>query len=198
MNNKNIFIDCGTHFGEGLDFFINELKIDDKWEIHSFEANPKTYNHFSDKEKYKNLNCFFYNKAVSDKNDTVVFNRETPNGYPEEFMMGGGSSFMPIEEWNPWGTFKEGYCDSVEVESFDLSEFVNNLQGDNIFCKMDIEGAEFQVLEKMIENQTILKIKEIWIEFHEEFFKNPDPYRIRKSFILNKLNESGIKYHEWH
>lgn len=198
MNNKKIFIDCGTHFGEGLDFFIKELKIDKEWSIHSFEANPTTYTAFSDKEKYNHLDCLFYNLAVSDREEKVEFNRETPKGYPEEFMMGGGSSFMPIEEWNPWGTFKENYNNSIEVDSFDLSKFLTGLNSDNIFCKMDIEGAEFQTLEKMIADKTILNIKEIWIEFHEEFFANPEPYRIRKSLILKHLSEKGIKYHEWH
>jgi FkbM family methyltransferase len=200
MNNsdKKIFIDCGTHFGEGLDYFINRLGINETWQVHSFEANPSTYNAFTDKQKYQKLNCSFYNLAVSDKNGKVIFNRETPKNYPEEFMMGGGSSFMSIQEWNPWGTFKENYNNSVDVESFDLSEFVGKIDTNNIFCKMDIEGAEFQVLEKMIVDETILKVKEIWIEFHEEFFNNPNPYRIRKASILKYLSENGISFHEWH
>lgn len=198
MKNKKTFIDCGTHFGEGLDYFIKALNIDETWEVYSFEANPTTYNAFTNKQRYEKLNCSFYNLAVSDKKELVTFNRETPKNYPEEFMMGGGSSFMPIDQWNPWGTFKENYSNSVKVESFDLSEFVTNRDTKNIFCKLDIEGAEFQVLEKMIIDKTVLNIKEIWIEFHEEFFNNPKPYRSRKSSILKYLSENGITYHEWH
>lgn len=197
-NDKQIFIDCGTHFGEGLDYFIKRLGVDETWEIHSFEANPSTYNAFTDKQKYQKLACSFYNLAVSDSKGRVTFNRETPKNYPETFMMGGVSSFMPISEWNPFGTFKENYSNSVEVESFDLSEFISKIETDNIFCKMDIEGAEFQVLEKMITDKTILKVKEIWIEFHEEFFNNPKPYRIRKAAILKHLSENRIVFHEWH
>jgi FkbM family methyltransferase len=198
MENKKIFLDCGTHFGEGLDFFVYHLKVDENWEVHSFEANPTTFENFKDKSKYSHLNCKFYNLAVSDSSAPVMFNRETPSGYPEEFMMGGGSSFMPISEWNPWGTFKENYNNSIEVSALDFSEFVGTLGSDDIFCKMDIEGAEFQVLEKMIKDGTTTKIKEIWIEFHEGFFSNSYPYKIRKQFILNAFENLGIKYHEWH
>ena len=198
MNNKKIFIDCGTHFGEGLDFFIKKLEIDENWEIHSFEANPSTFEAFSDKNKYNNLQIKFYNLAVSDSDATVIFNRETPKNYPEEFMMGGGSSFMSIDEWNPWGTFKEGYNNSIEVKSLDLSNFIANLSSSNISCKMDIEGAEFQTLEKMIKDGSIKKIKNIWIEFHENFFSNPEPYKKRKHKILEELANNNISYSEWH
>jgi FkbM family methyltransferase len=198
MNNKKIFIDCGTHFGEGLDFFIKKLEINQDWEIHSFEANPTTFETFSDKSRYNHLQIKFYNLAVSDSDANVIFNRETPKNYPEEFMMGGGSSFMPIDEWNPWGTFKEGYNNSVEVRSLNLSNFINSLNSDNIYCKMDIEGAEFQTLEKMIEDGSIKKIKNIWIEFHENFFSNPAPYKKRKLKILEELSNNNVSYFEWH
>jgi FkbM family methyltransferase len=198
MINTNFFIDCGTHFGEGLDFFINHLKIDESWEVHSFEANPKTFESFPERSKYKNLKIEFHNLAVSDEDGHVIFNRETPKGFSEEIMMGGGSSFMSLDEWNPWGTFKESYTDSIKVASLDFDKFVSSLDSSNIFCKMDIEGAEFQVLEKMILSGSIEKIKKIWIEFHDNFFTNPEIYRNRKHKILNVLSEKNIEYVEWH
>lgn len=198
MTNKKFFIDCGTHFGEGLNYFIQHLQINNDWEIHSFEANPKTFESFPDRSRYDNLKITFHNLAVSDSDGYVIFNRETPKNYPEEFMMGGGSSFMPLDEWNPWGTFKESYNDSIEVRSLDFPKFIESLSPGDIYCKMDIEGAEFQVLEKMISDGSIKRIKKIWIEFHDNFFSNPIPYNEKKRKILEFLSENNIEYVEWH
>lgn len=198
---RNYFIDCGTHFGEGLSFFVQHLNIDNNWKIYSFEANPSTYKVFIDqnKKQFDHLDCKFVNKAVNNYDGKIIFNRETPKGYPSEFKMGGGSSIMPISEWNPWGTFTESYDDSVEVDCFDLSSFVNNITDyDKIYMKLDIEGAEFNVLEKMIKEETIKKIKCLWVEFHDTFFNNASPYTNRKHKIINFLQNNDIKLYEWH
>jgi hypothetical protein len=38
-----IFLDCGTHLGEGLKSHCQLLNIDENWQIYSFEANPYTF-----------------------------------------------------------------------------------------------------------------------------------------------------------
>ena len=42
-----IFIDSGTHFGEGLKAHVSLLNIDETWKIYCFEANPFTFDYLN-------------------------------------------------------------------------------------------------------------------------------------------------------
>ena len=59
------------------------------------------------------------------------------------------------------GNFKYQY----DVQCVDLSEFIKNnfAKEDNIIIKMDIEGSEYDTLEKMIDDGTIEYINIITI-----------------------------------
>jgi FkbM family methyltransferase len=197
MKNK-IFLDLGTHFGQGLNQFIHMLNIDDFWQIYSFEANPVTFNLFNGFKKYENtkLNIKFLNQVISAKNGKTIINVETP---PNEGETGMGSSIMELTEWNPWGgALGENFKTKYEIDCIDFSEFVNNFNDAEIFCKMDIEGAEFEVLEKMILNKSIFKINKIWIEFHDHFFVDKVSLYNRKLKIIDYFINHNINYELWY
>lgn len=197
---KNVFFDLGTHLGQGLSHFAEMLKINNTWEVASFEANPITYNNFSRTKLFteltNTLNVAFINKAVYIQDGSITINVETP---PNEGETGMGSSIMSLNEWAPWkGTTRQFFKTSYEVECVDFSKIVGEHKGKNIFCKMDIEGAEFLVLDKMIKDNTLSLIQEIWIEFHDHFFTNHQEYSDKKSQIVEYLELNKIKYHLWH
>ena len=54
---------------------------------------------------------------------------------------------------------------SIKIEAAKLAAEIT-IRGDIIFGKMDIEGAEYHVLPKMIKDGTIKYINEIYIEWH--------------------------------
>ena len=60
---------------------------------------------------------------------------------------------------------------------------------------MDIEGSEFFVLRQMIEEKTICKIKDIYIEFHERFMPNESSQS--RIDIINEITKLGTTVHEW-
>ena len=78
-----------------------------------------------------------------------------------------------------------------EVECFDFDKFISRLDGE-IIVKMDIEGAEFPILEKLIKTGNINKITRLYVEFHNYRYKDGDS---RRTAIINKLT---IPYEEWH
>ena len=195
---KKILLDLGTHFGQGLNQFINILKIDESWDIYSFEANPVTFKMFNGADVYKNsiFNIQFLNQAVSTKNGKTIINVETP---PNEGETGMGSSIIPLSDWNPWNdSLRQNFKSKYEIDSINFSEFTRSLGEAEIYCKMDIEGAEFDVLEKMINDNSINFIKEIWIEFHDHFFADKLTYSNRKNEIISFFNKNNIKYNLWH
>ena len=89
-----------------------------------------------------------------------------------------------------------GYEEKIKIPSINFSKFVSELPKDsNIICKMDIEGSEFPVLRHMIENNTITRIKEIYIEFHERFM--PLESSETKQKLVNDITDLGVIVHQW-
>ena len=49
----NVYIDCGTHLGQGIEAHINVWNIDQTWKIFGFEANPFTFTELLELKKLK-------------------------------------------------------------------------------------------------------------------------------------------------
>jgi hypothetical protein len=77
-----------------------------------------------------------------------------------------------------------------EVECIDFSKFLKQFEGQEIIVKMDIEGAEYDILEKMIKDGTDKLVKEFWIEWHISKFPE-------KIHIQNNLKKK-INWKNWH
>lgn len=192
---KNIFLDCGTHLCEGIVDFYNRGIINDTYEIHTFEANPAC--NIEDRIKQLPLNIIPYNKAVWIEDGIVLFNQEHHKKYNTGSPTDG---YSDIDGWassvDGIGFYYRGYEDKIEIPSIDFSKFVSELPSDaNIKCKMDIEGSEFYVLRKMIQEKTICKIKEIYIEFHERYM--PAESEHTRQQIINDITQLGVKVHLW-
>ena len=197
---KKVHLDLGTHYGQGLNQFISMLNIDKSWQVYSFEANPITYQNFIKSNHYKNLlnhtNLIVINKAVYNKDTILNFNTEY--SADRGIRDGMASTLMRIDDWKPNIDNKHNFTSSTSVECIDLARFVDEIDADTITCKMDIEGAEFDVLEHLIATQTILKFQSLWIEFHNLFFTDKNLYFNKKNDIIQYLNKNNIRIYDWH
>jgi FkbM family methyltransferase len=165
---KKVYLDLGTHYGEGLREFIEMYKIDDSWEIHTFEANPNTYMKFLGDYLKLTPKVIAHNKAVYTNNGKHIFNFETYEPHNEN-NTGMGSSLFDVVPYVFGQSFTSG-----EVDCIDISEFVKNnfSEDDFILIKMDIEGAEYHVLDKMLKDGTVKYINDLYIEWHFIGFHN--------------------------
>ena len=68
-----------------------------------------------------------------------------------------------------------------------------------IIIKFDIESSEYDVLEKMIESNIILKIRKIYCEFHSKYMSCEDKreFRSREKKILRFIKKRGIEFEKW-
>lgn len=160
---KHIFIDCGYHLGEGLMEFTEFLKIDNNWEVHAFEPNPAcAIEKKISKHPFK-VNA--YDKAVWIRDEQLLFNQQhqdlanSPRAGSSNTLDGWGSHIADTHA-------KHLYTKSVSVNAVDFSKFVEQFAGHKVFCKMDIEGAEFSVLRHMMANNTLRIINVMWVEWH--------------------------------
>ena len=93
-----------------------------------------------------------------------------------------------------YATEREGlyeWHDDVEVETVDLSQWIkdNFSKEDFIVMKMDIEGAEYTVLPKLIEDGTASYINRAFIEWHDWVMGG---YSNKTAELQNQLKQNGV------
>ena len=150
---KKVFLDCGGNYGQSIDRFKRTSLYSPDFIIYSFEPNPIT------NVAYKNRqDIIFSDKAVWINDSTINFYISKRHKYV-------GSSLMAEKT--------SGHIDlehPIVVQTLDFSKWLidNFDKKDYILLKMDIEGAEYDVLEKMIKDGSINYINKMFIEFHSD------------------------------
>ena len=170
---KVLCIDCGAHAGLMSDIFL--------WcgaETHAFEPNP-TILPFLRRKFAKQISeglLILNPVAVSDSDSEM-----------DLFVDDGGVLSQGIRII---GESKE--MKSIQkVQVVDLIRYIKELGEVNIyFLKIDVEGAEFGILEKLISEDLHTKIKYIACETHERFFSDGEE-KMQK--IRKLIKEKGIK-----
>jgi FkbM family methyltransferase len=79
------------------------------------------------------------------------------------------------------------------ISLVDIREFVEkeNLRGDIKLISMNIEGAEYSLIERILDTKLINNIEILQIQFHRNI---PDAEAKRKTLISRILNTHDIKY----
>jgi FkbM family methyltransferase len=194
---KNIFLDCGTHFGQGLDYFIQNYNINESWHVETYEANPITYEIHKPNRKYDYVQ--YKNLAVNNYDGEIEINIECP-AYPHEVDTGMASSIITRDKWNPQDG-KLVFNKKTNIGCIDLSKYLkNNFDiNDFIICKLDVEGAEYDILKQLILDKTIDYIDLLFVEFHCSYFHNKEEILQIELFIKETLKKSNkTKLYEWH
>ena len=92
---------------------------------------------------------------------------------------------------------RDGFKKS-EVECFDFSEWLKQFKGDLIYIDMDIEGAEYDVLWKMINDNTIKLVHKLIYENHSHKFQLKNKERTiiyhKTTATENKLKELNVDF----
>lgn len=167
-----IFIDAGFWEGRALEIYKQKGLVDDSWTIYAFEPNPVLdVQHDIDRI---GLPVKFIKKAVWTEDGRKTFKI---SGRPDAASLTGTS----------------GHGDSqiVRVQTIDFSKFVSNLPNEPIICNMDIEGAEFFILPKMIEDGSIDKIDILEVEFHHRLMA--DYEKSDSENIITELYRHNVK-----
>lgn len=138
-------IDIGCHKGEILDIF---LKYASEGKHYAFEPIPQMYNILID--KYKNMNCVIKSIALSNHIGKSTFNYVKSNP--------AYSGLLKREYKN-----ENEYIETITVTTDTLDNIIPPTESVSMI-KIDVEGAELQVLEGAIE--TIKRTKPLIIFEH--------------------------------
>ena len=168
----DVVVDCGAHIGEISQHFIDRGAV-----VHAFEPHPEAFAKLS--SRFRNVpNVHCYNQAVSKEAGQLKLFLT-----PEDGGMGAVQASSLMAEKDNISTDRY-----VEVEAIRLADFLAAL-GHVRFLKMDIEGAEYDVLPDMIDQGVQSNIDYIVVETHER----SDGLKAKHTALLEKISANGIK-----
>jgi len=150
---RKVFIDCGSWYGNSIAKFRSIYEDWQEYDIYAFEANKEV--------------CSVGEKAIQ---DVTWINAGVWDSNCERTLRTG------IGKWSESSTFfkhKKYSSDDREkmhqkVKCIDLAECIKGEfdRNDYIVLKMNIEGAEYRVLNKLIDTGVIDYINELYVDWH--------------------------------
>lgn len=158
-----IIIDCGSNIGLSVIFF---KKLYPSSKIIAFEPDPLIFRALKE-----NIASFNF-KDVQLNNKAVWINE----GKVDFSVEGAFSGRIPKGDES---------AKKIQVNTYDLSLLLEETEAD--FLKLDIEGAEYEVLIKC--GPLLKKVKHIFIEYHSHISEEQ-----RLDEILAVLRRNGFRY----
>ena len=145
---RKVFIDCGANKGFAIDGYRKKYDPEHDTEIIAFECFPECINFLQ--KKYSDITII--KKAVYTGEGLLQFNT--------------GTTTRSGTLRNDKRLFQTG--NSILVESIDFSAwmFENLNPDDNVTVCMDIEGAEYEIIPKLIKTGAIDLIDKFYVEWH--------------------------------
>ena len=154
LNKGSYVIDCGANVGEFTKLFLEKGFI-----VDAFEPDPIAINELKKKCKNnKNLNLFQSAVGLKDNTQKLFRYRKFDENDPYSTQ---GSSLLDYRS----GTNKP----FVEIKVIDFINHINKQKKEISLLKMDIEGSEIEILNKIIDLNIHDKIKYIFVETHKRF-----------------------------
>lgn len=169
---RKVFIDCGANNGCSVKLFSKVFSDYQEFSVYSFECSG-----------------VFYEQLVK-TGRTISFKEFHP--IKKAIWISEGK-----KKYNGWqfeDTKKEDDGDGVNC--IDISKFIidNFSKEDYIVFKIDIEGAEYKVIDKMFDDGSLSYINEFYGELHgpKKGYTESD-----NNNLLNKLYEFGLCMYNW-
>lgn len=178
----DIAIDCGANVGSVTDRIAKTGA-----RIFAFEPNPYAFEVLEKRfRSHPNVQCI--NKGVLDRSGTVRLYLHEQARY-DQVRWSVGSSMLEFKGNIDGSTF-------VDVEVIDLCGFITQLDSDVKFVKMDVEGVECQIINKLIDTKIIDRIGTLIAEMHDQ--KIPELRReveqLRKRLVREKLGNIHLNW----
>lgn len=182
ISHRDVCIDCGANIGK-----ITEIMSYAGATVYAFEPNPFAFKVLSGRfEGSENIHCI--NKGVLDHPDKMkLFLHE--NAEEDQITWSTGSSLLvnkPNVDINNY----------IDVEIIDLIQFIIDLNVPIKVLKLDVEGVEYPIINKIIDSGLIDNIQYIFVETHED--KIPELRKIAEE-TRKRIQIEGIQniYLDW-
>jgi len=181
---RHIFVDGGGYNGCSIRRFLKEFDCKGRFELVTFEPNERFAKCYSEFPKHSLIQA-----AVHDRDGSQHFFLD-----PED---GDGSTLFRnklTRETGGFGTLD--VANPVNVRTIDLSRWLRDhtTNFNYVILKLDVEGAEYDILEKMIRDRTIRRIKHLFVEWH---WNRVGISRERHEQLISALKRRNVAILEW-
>ena len=158
LDENSIVVDLGSYHG----CFALEIFKKFKCTVYSFEPLKQFYEY--SKFTIKKDKIKFFNYALGKSNDKEIL-----------YLNGDETSFFN----------KSNINEEIDIREF--NQAISDLDIKKIdLLKINIEGAEYDLLDHILENNIILKIKNLQIQFHSNIID----FKKRKKIITKNLSKT--------
>lgn len=184
LTTSDICIDGGANIGIFSDICLHQGGI-----VYSFEPDKMAFQVLS--EKYKDVsNIYIYNEAIWIEDCMMDF-YDCENDQYNYLDYSQGKSLIKNNLTNGLKHTTKHSVKSIDFVRFIKEKFINNnLQ--IYLLKLDIEGAEFEVLTKLIELDYHKHIRYILVETHENNIDNGSEKLEKLKKEIDKKNIENI------
>lgn len=143
---EGVILDIGANIGIATAYFKNKYP---HTRVVAIEASPINYRQLiKNIEANRFQDIITLNKFVSNRNKQIRFNHQK--------LKPGGSFGEGYKLGNP-SNFEQFYVDTIRI-----SDIIKSLK--NIVIKIDVEGAEYEILEDLALSKYVSEVLEITVE----------------------------------
>lgn len=172
----DIIIDAGANVGD-----VTSKCARTGATVHAFEPNPVCYEIL--KRRFALLpNVRTYNLGLMDKPCSLTLSTPVAHEQYDDIDTTVAASFVAPRSG-------EIEMRETEVECIDLAGFIRDLDRPVTLLKMDIEGAEVPVLNRMIDTGAIDDVQLAIVETHERF---SDQLAVATNALRERLSAAGM------
>ena len=167
---NSIIFDCGSNIGASIFYF---KKISPNAQIFSFEANPNIFEILQE-----NISSSGFQSVRL--HPVALYNEETELTF-----------YLGSKDKNLTGSILEGRGggEEIKVPTQKLSTYFKEFEKIDV-VKIDVEGAEWHILEDLISSECLEKVDRYLIEYH---LNMPDENG-KLSKFLKEFEERGYQY----
>lgn len=193
---KVLFVDLGANLGQGYSWFKNYFSAKNiAFEL--FELNPNCVKKLESMDDVVSGKVTLHPVGVGVEDGFFDFYGldEREGG---EYSQGGSI----VQEHNSsWYTSSKDKAIKVKVINFCSYLESKSAEFDKIIVKMDIEGAEVELLEALLEKKIANLISILYVEFHSQYqsAEHARSTKVREEKILKCLfNDTNVNVRIWH
>jgi FkbM family methyltransferase len=156
--------------------------------VHAFEPDPWAFGQLRDRLGGL-ANVTLHNAAIGARDGTATLMRDPDFDQDRAVRSEGTSAFRSL-------LWQEGEADAFEVEQVGICRFLRELDRPVDLIKVDIEGAEVELLEALLDAPERDRVKVMFVETHEAQMPELRP-RLKALRRRIKALEHPVVYLNW-
>ena len=191
---RGLFIDCGSNLGQGFIHF-RQYYPERLYDYVLIEPNPFCLPTLQDLQRQLGGRIEIIAEAASTQAGEAHF-----YGLSEDARGTTSTGGSILKDHNSV-FYVANEQKAIQVRTFSLARFLYAKKGNyaSIVMKLDIEGAEYEVLEDLIATEAHRCLDLIYVEYHSQYMVEPNRthYRKRELAIRKRFKQDRVPFRFW-